>query len=316
MKRVERVLVYVDDLENIKGVLNDIVQLAGEEKVSVTFAGVVEPVSWWSKVSGGPTVEDCISALASELEEGIAEAISSLKSQGVDAEVKVFTGDPTKVLVQAINQDGYDLLIKAPQVSEGNTLAGIDQRLLRFSPCPVALLRPKRSDSTGKIIAAVDFDPDDPEEKGPLNDEVLDAAVRASTGGFGEINILHVWQLFGESMLSGGFSNASQEDVNKAVEAEKKLHEDWLESYTKDFFAKLGPETTEYLQPRSLLVKGNAKQVIPQQVEDLKADLLILGTIGRAGASGFFMGNTSESIVNQVKSSILAVKLPGFKPSL
>jgi nucleotide-binding universal stress UspA family protein len=44
----------------------------------------------------------------------------------------------------------------------------------------------------------------------------------------------------------------------------------------------------------------------------LNVDLVVMGTVARAGIPGFFMGNTAESILNQIDCSVLTVKPPGF----
>lgn len=151
-----------------------------------------------------------MSAQIAELEKDIAEAVSPSTAKGVDVEIEDFAGDPTKALVKAVVQEGYDILVKAPQGTPGGPLASIDQRILRYAPCPVAMPRPRRADGNGRIVAAVDYDPDDPEENSALNDEILDAAVHAAAGGFGDITVLHAWQLFGESTLKGGFAQVSE----------------------------------------------------------------------------------------------------------
>jgi nucleotide-binding universal stress UspA family protein len=45
---------------------------------------------------------------------------------------------------------------------------------------------------------------------------------------------------------------------------------------------------------------------------NLQADLVVMGTIARTGISGFIIGNTAESILDQLTCSVLAVKPPGF----
>ncbi len=41
-------------------------------------------------------------------------------------------------------------------------------------------------------------------------------------------------------------------------------------------------------------------------------DLVVMGTICRTGVPGFFVGNTAESILQQVECSVLTVKPDGF----
>jgi nucleotide-binding universal stress UspA family protein len=37
-----------------------------------------------------------------------------------------------------------------------------------------------------------------------------------------------------------------------------------------------------------------------------------MGTVARTGIRGFFMGNTAETILEQLNCSVLAIKPPGF----
>jgi nucleotide-binding universal stress UspA family protein len=37
-----------------------------------------------------------------------------------------------------------------------------------------------------------------------------------------------------------------------------------------------------------------------------------MGTVARTGIPGFIMGNTAETILNQIDASVLAIKPPGF----
>jgi nucleotide-binding universal stress UspA family protein len=38
-----------------------------------------------------------------------------------------------------------------------------------------------------------------------------------------------------------------------------------------------------------------------------------MGTVARTGISGFLMGNTAETILNQIDCSVLAIKPPDFQ---
>ena len=60
-------------------------------------------------------------------------------------------------------------------------------------------------------------------------------------------------------------------------------------------------------------VKGRARKEIPALAKSLQADLVVMGTVARTGIPGFFSGNTAESILGQIKCSVLAIKPPGFK---
>ena len=59
-------------------------------------------------------------------------------------------------------------------------------------------------------------------------------------------------------------------------------------------------------------MKGWARQEIPAVAKRIDADLVVMGTVGRTGVPGFIMGNTAETILNQINCSVLAIKPPGF----
>ena len=74
----------------------------------------------------------------------------------------------------------------------------------------------------------------------------------------------------------------------------------------------LGTDAAEYLKPRAHLLKGEAYKEIPALAGKIEADIVVMGTVARTGISGFFMGNTAETILNRIDCSVLAVKPPGF----
>ena len=60
------------------------------------------------------------------------------------------------------------------------------------------------------------------------------------------------------------------------------------------------------------LPQGDAGTEIPKLISEFKIDLLIMGTVARSGISGLVIGNTAETILDQVTCSVLAVKPFGF----
>ena len=41
-------------------------------------------------------------------------------------------------------------------------------------------------------------------------------------------------------------------------------------------------------------------------------DIIVMGTVGRTGLPGLFIGNTAENVIDQVDCSLLAVRPEGF----
>lgn len=60
------------------------------------------------------------------------------------------------------------------------------------------------------------------------------------------------------------------------------------------------------------LIRGEASVVLLRTVRSLEADLLVMGTVARTGIAGLIIGNTAETVLDQVNCSVLAIKPDGF----
>ncbi len=214
----------------------------------------------------------------------------------------------------AINRLLQDLVIKCadPSTSLRDVFLGsTDMHLLRKCPCPVWIIKPSNHAHHRRILAAVDRDPEDARRSG-LNRPILELATSLALAESSELHIVHAWGLFAESLYRSPRSNLTEAEVDAMVEKEENARRQWLEQLLDEHGVALGKEGMDHLSPRLHLIKGPARQVIPIKVEELDADLIVLGTVARTGIPGLFMGNTAESILNQIDCSVLAIKPPGF----
>ncbi len=53
-------------------------------------------------------------------------------------------------------------------------------------------------------------------------------------------------------------------------------------------------------------------RAIQSGVEELDADLLVMGTVSRGGVAGLLMGNTAERLLDRVDCSLLTIKPADF----
>jgi universal stress protein E len=57
---------------------------------------------------------------------------------------------------------------------------------------------------------------------------------------------------------------------------------------------------------------GLPEDVIPKYAEQLDAELVVLGTVGRNGISAALIGNTAEHVIDKLNCDVLAIKPEGF----
>ncbi len=64
--------------------------------------------------------------------------------------------------------------------------------------------------------------------------------------------------------------------------------------------------------PEIHLRRGSPARIIRSVADEIEADLMVMGTVCRAGAAGFLIGNTAETVLGDITCSILALKPDGF----
>jgi universal stress protein E len=79
----------------------------------------------------------------------------------------------------------------------------------------------------------------------------------------------------------------------------KRQHDDAMNKHAQAFAIP-----KEYTH----VVEGLPEEVIAQTAEELDAELVVMGTIGRTGLSGALIGNTAEHVVDLLQCDILAIK--------
>lgn len=200
----------------------------------------------------------------------------------------------------AVLSRGHDLVILGADESDG-TLDSFAQHILRKCPCPVWAVRFERPARLVKIVATVAAEPDD------VGHEAMDAMVLQIAGGLAvheraQLHVLHAWIMPGEDLHHR--HGASNDEI-------AEMQRDWRNSSRHALRGALqrhgvGENTEVHL------LEGEADEVIRQFADENDVDLIIMGTAGRAGVAGLFIGNTAEDVMQGVRCAVLAVKPEGF----
>lgn len=240
-------------------------------------------------------------------------------SKDLDFAVDVRFGPAFVEIVREVLRNGPDLVIK--QVGKGGAhsflFGGTDQHLLRKCPCPVWIMVGDTSANYQRILAAVDFDPWEEgdganEVEGSLNRQILDIAGMLAVTDFAQLHVVHAWEAITDSMIRVFGSELSDNEVAGNRDRERREHQSRLDILDRRMQQHFGGETHRYLAPRFHLRKGAARDVVPAVASELKADLVVMGTVSRTGIPGLLIGNTAEVILNNLECSVLAVKPAGF----
>jgi nucleotide-binding universal stress UspA family protein len=317
MKRFKNILYVNDSTDDQAWAIARAVSLAENKQADLTVVDVIPIEVVTAGVGlppGGPISTDFKAAVVADHYEQLGTLVKSYK-QRLSIQLEVLVGNTALEVIRSVMKNAYDLVIKpAENPNWLERLFGInDMHLLRLCPCPVWLMKPGDNSNYNSILAAVDFDPPNPlTSDRSLNREILERAVSLALSNFAELHIVHAWHATGESAMRGILMHVQEENRIRYVETVRRQHAANLDALMGEIANNLGQEVMDYLKPQAHLVKGTACKEIPALAKRIEANLIVMGTVGRTGVHGFIMGNTAETILNQINCSVLAIKPPGF----
>ena len=319
MKRFKDILCVVETGEACKAALERAVTLAENNQASLTVVEVAERVTAGIGMpDGGPISADLQAAMVSAHTQGLETLVEPYRKR-IEIQTKVLLGVPFLEIIREVLRNGHDLVIKTPETWDwlDRFFGSDDMHLLRKCPCPVWLIKPQAPKSYRRILAAVDvgdaYPPAELESQRALNRQILEMASSLAVSDFAELHVVHAWEAIGESaMRDSAFMRRPKTEVDAYVEQVRRHHTESMNSLLRDVTSYQGRDTLDYLKPQTHLVKGWARKEIPALAKRIEADLVVMGTVARTGVPGFIMGNTAETILNQIDSSVLAIKPPGF----
>lgn len=317
MKRFKRILCVMEPDNPSKQMLERAVLLARNNQASLTVVAIMPTVMAYGLLPMGITMANLQAVKVSGYQKTLESLLAPYRE---DSKIKarVLVGTPFLQIIREVLRNDHDLVIKNPEREDflDQLLGSDDMHLLRKCPCPVWLIKSGAAKKYRRILAAVDVDdshpPEETEASRKMNHQILELASSLAMADFAELHLVHIWYPVGESTMRGPFLNASDEQVDVYVEQVRKTSAANLRSLLKEVSSGRAGEALTYLKPHTHLLKGWAREEIPKLARQIDADLIVMGTVARTGIPGFIMGNTAETILNQIDCSILAIKPEGF----
>ena len=348
MKRFKNILVVFDSKTDNRALFNHAVDLAQRNQAALMVVDVIEevphiltreigrelvddtqkpeihiidefpfetppPSAFQSPLSGGksmpgmdePTINIQEYVIQQE-QRSLEQFVAAIQHAGIQVSSKTIYGIPFIKVIQEVLRGQHDLVMITAdgrggvrEMLFGNTTL----HLMRKCPCPVWVIKPGQPKRFSRILAAVDLAQDD-KDRTALANKIIELASSLARLGPSELLIVHAWRMPGESMIRGRgeFSTADIEGLLRETQA---THRQWL-------IDLLQQHPMEGLKLEVYLLKGEAGSLVAELALAKAVDLIIMGTISRAGIAGLFIGNTAEKVLHQVDCSMLTIKPVGF----
>jgi nucleotide-binding universal stress UspA family protein len=318
MKRFKNILYVVENVKTCKFSLERAVTLAENNQASLTVIEVIARLTAGIGMpDGGPISADLQTAMKSAHAQKLEVLVEQYRNR-CEIKTRVLTGVPFLEVIREVLRNQCDLVIKMPETHDwlDRLFSSDDMHLLRKCPCPVWFTKAETEKSCRCILAAVDvgdvYSPADQESQCALNRQIFELASSLALSNFSELHIVHTWDVIAENSLRSALVNIPEEKIVDFVKQVKQQHVTSLDSFIHEVTSNLGADSLNYLKLQTHLMKGSAREEIPVLAKKIDVDLVVMGTVGRTGIPGFIMGNTAETILNQINCSVLAIKPPGF----
>jgi nucleotide-binding universal stress UspA family protein len=300
MKRFKNILYFADGVAQPCSAFRRAARLAERNRARLTVLDVIPNSHSQVEVLGRGAIE--INRLMREDRDAqLGELIAPVREAGTDIRSRVVSGIAFVEVIRAVISQGYDIVVKAARPPDSfvkRALGSTDLHLLRKCPCPIWIDRADAGSPYRSILAAVDVADDAEEDSARL---IIDLATSLAGREDARLAVVHAWGLEGEEVLRSARVGVSDEELEHLLGETRERRRDRFDSL-------LAPYGLRSDDGRAHLVKGEPASVIRELSAELEADLIVMGTLGRCGVPGVFIGDTAEDLLQTTPASVLAIK--------
>lgn len=226
------------------------------------------------------------------------EIKTALKDKQVPIETHVIWHRKVQNAVIEMNEElKPDLIIK--RISENASSVNpftmpMDWQLLRLCPAPLLLVKDAKWKITSPIIASVDVNSDS-DKRFEFNHTIINYAKLFSRLTDSETHVVttHITPNLDNATTIPGFD--LQELKEKVMNLNKTKLKELVSNYNID-------------DKNLHVVEGLTEVRVPALAKQLDSQIVVMGTIGRSGIKGAFMGNTAEKVLTYLQCEVLALK--------
>jgi nucleotide-binding universal stress UspA family protein len=231
----------------------------------------------------------------------LGRVVRLANENGLMADHRLLIGIPEDSILEVAHSADIALIAMGTHGKTGwdrLRLGSVAESVLRQAPCPVLAVHaavtshpsvnPSRL-SLSHLLVATDFS--------ASSKAALSAAVVLAKRLNGQVVLVHVAKPSG-SLQSG------------------RLHVDelWRKRYARQFQRIVSASRADEAITDKVVLTGNPVEVILNQANRRKADLIVVGTHGRRGMSRLMLGSVAEAVVRRAACPVLVMKTQAGKP--
>ncbi len=231
--------------------------------------------------------------LIAEREEEVQARIERSRHEGQKVKLRVvWEKDVAGWVTRHCAHVKFELVVKTRRPSETIIHTSSDWQLLRECSAPLLIVAEEKWPRTKPVLASVDLSTRIPAKK-KLNEDILAKALELAAFMDTTVDIIcaiEIPRLLSDLDLVDARSyvaDAKEQMAPNIKSLAKKFHlaED-------DFHVKRGP----------------VEKVIASEAAATRAQIVVMGTVGRKGVKARLLGSTAERVLEHLKTDVLALK--------
>jgi len=273
---------------------NDVFSLEKARDIFKPLDGKLSVARFLSHLDPKHAIEQ--KALIEQAEIRLQETISEVFDASTEVDSHVVATKFIADWVQGTaSENSYDLVVKTGHRTENIFHTPTDWELMRQLPCPIFIANDQKWNSKPVVLTCVDLSTSE-EQHLALNEEALK------------------WTALWCKAFSCSCHIVYSIPIAKVlVELNVIERSEYLEKHRPEAQAKLDKllEKFEIADVKTHVEAGPPEKTIPHVASEVKADLVIMGTVGRTGLKGFLFGNTAEKVLHKLRTDTLIVEAKG-----
>jgi nucleotide-binding universal stress UspA family protein len=305
-----RILLAIDGSKFSEAATQAVIAQAKPQETEVRVLHVIDALSLQlpEAMAYYPGIEHCRDAQRKPAEALVARAAQLLRSKGLQVTTAVELGSPKSKIIGAAEEWNANVIVLG---SHGRTglerflMGSLPDAVLCHAHCSVELVRipPKAKSPKGtgesaagkvrRILLATD--------DSKFSEAALRLLIEQARPKEAEVRVLRVVEPPPLLVLRemGGYDPS----MEKLWEAQTK-HAEELVAKTAETLR------TKDLRVTTAVVQGDPRSKILDAAEKWKAELIVLGSLGRTGVERFLMGSVSIAVARHARCSVEIVRIP------
>lgn len=274
------ILVIADQDSNQRAAMQKARSVAYSDDISIFVVAFVEPAT-------GDSV-DAVGEKNAEMQKAIDSEFAGMSNVSYDV---ISTRDITEYCKVFVLQNDIDLVIKTGHRTESLFHTPLDYQLVRELKCTVMISTLQKWRAKPRVMVTVDINSKN------ANQIALNGQVIAWARDWADCQDceLHVAFCIDIPKAMSELDIISKDEV--LVKQEKAVTEK-LATFMKNHDVEYSSISVD---------AGEPSRVLPSIANKLKADLVVLGSVGRKGVKGILLGNTAEKVMSKLRTDLSVV---------